>query len=368
MDDRKWRILVVDDEPNNLQLMRQILGDYYKMAFAPNGFKALEIALKLKVDLILLDIMMPGMDGYQVCEKLKSDPETSNIPIIFVTAKDEAKDETRGLELGAIDYITKPINPAIVRSRVRNHLNLKRAYEKIENQNKELIESARLREDVERITRHDLKAPLNAIITLPRIMMMEADLPAKHISHLKLIEESGLNMLRMINLSLDLFKMERGIYPFQAASVDILQLVGKILNELWEIIKTRYISIEILINDRPAGDQDNFMALGEELLCYSMLANLIKNALEASPPGEKVIISLNHVKNIAVISIHNTGAVPENIRDRFFDKYVTHKNGGTGLGTYSARLMAETQAGSINFETSEEKGTTVTVLLHAPQF
>ncbi len=119
-------ILVVDDTPDNLALMSSLLKDTYKVKIANGGEKALRIAASdPPPDLILLDIMMPGMDGYEVCRRLKRDPETMNIPVIFLTARSEMEDEKKGLELGAVDYITKPISPPIVMARVKNHLALK---------------------------------------------------------------------------------------------------------------------------------------------------------------------------------------------------------------------------------------------------
>jgi putative two-component system response regulator len=123
---KKATILVVDDTPDNLALMSSLLKDLYKVKIANGGEKALKIALSdAPPDLILLDIMMPGMDGYEVCQRLKCDPRTANIPVIFLTAKTEMEDEKNGLELGAVDYITKPISPPIVMARVKNHLALK---------------------------------------------------------------------------------------------------------------------------------------------------------------------------------------------------------------------------------------------------
>jgi len=138
MNEKKWRVLVVDDEPNNLQLMAEILNNLYNLSFAPNGVKALEITNKLKPDIILLDIMMPEMDGYEVCKRLKTEESTKNIPVIFVTAKVEDVDEVRGFKLGAIDYITKPFRPSIVKARVKNHLALRTAQEEIEKKNRML--------------------------------------------------------------------------------------------------------------------------------------------------------------------------------------------------------------------------------------
>jgi len=132
----KATILVVDDTPDNLTLMSSLLKDDYKVKVANSGEKALKIAASdSPPDMILLDIMMPGMDGYEVCQKLKRDPRTMNIPVIFLTAKAEEEDEKKGLELGAVDYITKPISPPIVMARVKNHLALKVMADFLRDQN-----------------------------------------------------------------------------------------------------------------------------------------------------------------------------------------------------------------------------------------
>ena len=122
----KQSILVIDDTSANIQVMHSILGDQYRILFATNGIDGLKIAEEQMPDLILLDIMMPEIDGFGVIKKLKNNNITRDIPVIFVTAMDDATDETYGLELGAVDYITKPVIPAIVKARVKNHLELKR--------------------------------------------------------------------------------------------------------------------------------------------------------------------------------------------------------------------------------------------------
>jgi len=123
------KILIVDDEPNNLQLLRQILKDHYKLMFANGGGKGIELALQYQPDLILLDIMMPDMSGYEVCAALKADPVAADIPIIFVSAMSDVEDEARGFDVGAVDYIQKPVSAPIVLRRVKNHLSLVRANE-----------------------------------------------------------------------------------------------------------------------------------------------------------------------------------------------------------------------------------------------
>lgn len=119
-------ILIVDDTRLNIQIMTDILAKDHKIFCATSGKEALEIAMSQRVDLILLDVIMPEMDGYEVCKRLKSDHQTQNIPIIFVSAMTDVEDETKGLEMGAIDYIFKPVRPAILKMRVKNHLELKR--------------------------------------------------------------------------------------------------------------------------------------------------------------------------------------------------------------------------------------------------
>ncbi|SDS67642.1 putative two-component system response regulator [Halopseudomonas sabulinigri] len=127
LKDTRRTLLLVDDEPSNLHVLRHILQDDYRLLFARDGERALELAGTERPDLILLDVMMPGMTGYQVCERLKANPLTDSIPVIFVTALSNVEDEIRGFDLGAVDYISKPVSSPIVRARVRTHLSLVRA-------------------------------------------------------------------------------------------------------------------------------------------------------------------------------------------------------------------------------------------------
>ena len=151
--ERKPKVLIVDDTPENIQVLMETLKDQYTIVAAINGEKALKMAVaEPRPDLILLDIMMPGMDGYEVCRRLKADEQALDIPIIFVTAKTEVEDETLGFELGAVDYITKPFSIPVVKARVKAHLDLKRL------------------RDIEAIQRAKLEAVLwHSIRNLPRL-------------------------------------------------------------------------------------------------------------------------------------------------------------------------------------------------------
>ena len=122
MNDKKWKVLVADDEPKNLWLLGQILKDHYQMSFATDGLKALDAVQKTKPDIILLSIIMPLMDGYEICRRLKGNPETANIPIIFLSALTEEEEKRKGMDLGAVDFITKPFDTSEIQTKVKEHL------------------------------------------------------------------------------------------------------------------------------------------------------------------------------------------------------------------------------------------------------
>ena len=160
---RKPKILIVDDTPENIQILMATLKDQYTIVAAINGEKALKMAVAdPRPDLILLDIMMPGMDGYEVCRRLKADEQARHIPIIFVTAKTEVEDETLGFELGAVDYITKPFSIPVVKARVKAHLDLKRL------RDLEAIQRAKLEAVLERLNSELAEAADSAKFLLPQ--------------------------------------------------------------------------------------------------------------------------------------------------------------------------------------------------------
>ncbi|MEO5376167.1 MAG: hybrid sensor histidine kinase/response regulator [Magnetococcus sp. DMHC-6] len=360
---QRSRILIVDDVRANVKILVETLRNDYNISVAMDGLKALELVEVEHPDLILLDVIMPGIDGYEVCNILKHQEHTCDIPIIFVTAKDDAQDETKGFMLGAVDYITKPFIKSVVEARVKTHLKLKQARELIQKQNGELLKLVQLREDVDRILHHDLKSPLNAIIGIPSLLMEELTLEESHQRYLRIIEESGYRMLEMINRSHDLYKMECGTYKLNKQPVDILIILKRIYSEFFNLIKKKSLYLDIFWNDSPVAPGDSFMVSGEELLCHSMLANLIKNALEASPVGQSVKVFLED-GDMDTLRIENMGEVPMEIRHTFFDKYVTSgKQHGVGLGTYSVKLIVTTLDGRVMLDTSRHGKTSLVIQL-----
>ena len=356
-------LLLVDDVPSNIQLLHDVLKESYELYFATSGAQALELAAQRRPDLILLDVMMPEMDGYEVCRRLKQSPDTRALPVVFITALGEEEDETRGLALGAVDYLTKPINPAIVKARVSNHLALKRARDELEEQNRELEEAAKLRDEVERITRHDLKGPLSGIIGFSDLLLESRVDAEERKTIAQAINDAGYRMLEMINRSLDLFKMETGRYRCDPAEVPLRALLERVIHEWRRTLARRRLDFQL---------EGEATAWGEELLLYSLFGNLVGNAAEASAPGGRIVITLAEQAQAdqiqaCRITVWNAEAVPAAIRERFFEKYVTAgKQGGTGIGTYSARLIARAHGGETALESSDEAGTTVTITLPRP--
>ena len=226
-------------------------------------------------------------------------------------------------------------------------------------QEEALRQSVRLREEVERMSRHDLKTPLNSVIAMSRLLRESARLPEEDAELLGTIERAGYRILNMVNLSLDLFRMESGTYQFRPQAVDLVEVARRVAIDLESQAASKGIDVQVRA-DRPV------VARGEELLCYSMLANLVKNAIEAAPEESPVAVTLSHQGDWIVASVHNEGAVPEAMRGRFFQKYATAgKSAGLGLGTYSARLMARVQEGDITLHSSELAGTSLLVRLKA---
>ncbi len=224
--------------------------------------------------------------------------------------------------------------------------------EKLNEQTKELQKAAQLKEDVERIMHHDLKSPLTAVISLPQLLLMGENLEEHQRDMVGRIEEAGYTLLSMVNLSTSLFKMERGMYNIAPEDMDMAVLVRKVFSAFEDTAEMRNIPLELYIEGEKAAPSATFPIKAEELLCYSMLANLVGNALDASPENQPVSVTISTMPDGSTeIAIRNTGHVLEEVRERFFEKYATAgKIRGTGLGTYSARLIARAHGGDAVLE------------------
>jgi two-component system sensor histidine kinase/response regulator len=366
-------LLAVDDVPDNLDVLVALLSDDYVVKVANSGERALKILDSGKIpDLILLDVMMPDMNGFETCKRIKANPATADIPVIFLTAMSEATDVTQGFAVGAVDFVTKPADPPILRARIQTHLKLRRSFAELKRnrlalieQNAVLQDNLRLRDDVERIAQHDVKSPIAGIISFSSSLLSDKQVSKEHKEIVKYIEQAAYSVLNMVNLSLSLYKMEQGTYEFNPSTVSLAQLLQRILREMASELESRQLSVQYLAQGLEVQSPTDLPAMGDELLCYSMFSNLFKNAMESAGKNTVIRIDMQVVEDWAQVAITNDGAVPLDVRDRFFDKFSTSgKPDGTGLGTYSAQLIAKTQQGSIAMDTSDAPPhTTLTVRL-----
>ncbi|MCG8616506.1 MAG: PAS domain S-box protein [Desulfobacterales bacterium] len=224
---------------------------------------------------------------------------------------------------------------------------------------------AQLKEDVNRIMAHDLKGPLTAIISLPEVLGMHGELNEKQKKVVRLVGESGHNMINMIDMSLDMIKMESGTYNYLPKQVDLGAVLFRLVQETHPGMTRKHLDCRIRIDGETLAEGMTVPVWSEEQLIYRLLSNLLKNAVEASPEYAVISIDIHRQDHIS-IGIENEGVVPEQIRRDFFGKYITYgKRKGTGLGTYSAKLMADAMQYEIRMETSDADDKTC-VRIHIP--
>ena len=352
LQEQKPTILVVDDESSNIDVAAGNLRNLYRVIAAKSGQHALKIVASNNhnISLILLDIMMPTMDGYQVCKSLKEIESSANIPIIFLSAKALVEDIKYGFDLGAVDYITKPLNGDLLRARVATHIRLQQQQLALAAQVSTLKENAKLREDIEKITHHDLKAPLN------NILFETYRLTDKNAA--KSINRAVNNVVNMVNNSLNLYKIEQGIYSVMPQVTNLNLLIHDAINAVTKTSDAKNITFEL------SGFDVQHNILVEPLLCLSIFNNLIKNAVEASPDDKKITLALSQHNQFISFELTNYGVIPTQMRPTLFEKYSSsNHNTGIGLGTYSAKLMTEVQHGEIAFKILDEQQTQFTVRL-----
>ena len=360
---RKDTILIVDDTAANAKVLLAALGDTYEVSVISDGATALAAMPTVEPDLILLDIMMPGMDGYKVCAQLQANPDTRDIPVIFLTALSEAGDEEKGLNLGAVDYITKPFNPTLVRARVRNHLALRhtrievvRQRNQVEGAYQKLRKLERQRDDMVHMIVHDLRSPLAVIMCFLDLLSMEKVAP--DIEKLLCSAQQTTQALSgMISTLLDVSRLETGQMPLHCEASDVGQLTHLALDHLGRLASGRRVSAHL--------PNSPIRANCDPTLTGRILQNLLDNALKFTPKQGSIQITIVAEESCVRLSIADTGpGIPAEYHEKVFQKFgqvETRKAGeraSTGLGLTFCRLAAEAQGGSIQLESEPGHGST----------
>jgi signal transduction histidine kinase len=351
-------ILMVDDNPVNLQVLNSMLKQSgWRPRPVTSGRLGLQAAKNEPPDLVLLDIHMPEMNGYEVCEQLKADACLADIPVIFISALGETMDKVRGFAVGGVDYITKPFQLDEVRARVTTHLELRRQRRELQASFDKLRESERLRDSLVHMIVHDLRSPLTAISVYLDLFGQEAKekLGVETQEDIASAMHATRNMARMINEILDVSKMEAQMMKLDLRECDLVQVVEQILDDLESLVGARHLAFE-----RPAAPA---RVLADQEIVSRIVQNLLANALRFTPADGEIragiVAEAEHVR----IFVADTGpGIPPDFRESIFDKFVQldgsalHRNRTTGLGLAFCKLAVEAHGGRIGVDSELSKG------------
>ena len=390
-EENKGNILIVDDTPENLQVLSATLLDRgYKVRGVINGKMAIRAARAGSPDLILLDIKMPAMDGYEVCLQLKADPKTSEIPVIFISALDEVLDKVTAFQVGGVDFITKPFHVAEVLARIEHQLTIQRLKKKLLDRNTELQQEIIERKKAEEAAAaaslaksqfvanmsHELRTPLNAILGFTEVMSRDSFLGDENLENLRIINRSGQHLLELINDVLDLSKIEAGIIALDERSFDLYQLLDT-LEEMFQIkAETKNLQLKFFVEP----NVPQYIKTDEKKLRVCLI-NLLGNAIKFTLDGDSVWLRVSRESKqpiaeseiypnstsgeqfLILFEVEDTGVgiAAEEI-DTLFDAFVQTEAGrnaadGTGLGLTITKKYVQIMGGDIGFKSVLGEGT-----------
>jgi signal transduction histidine kinase len=359
MPKRKSTVLAVDDEPVALDMLEGfLLPDGYELVLARNGPDALTKIEQSSPDVILLDVMMPEMDGFEVCQRLKGDKRWHHIPIILVTALSSTEDLVRGLDAGADDFLNKPVDSVELRARVRSLLRVKQQYDELES-------TLRLREDLTHMIVHDIRTPLTAILGFSELLLARGALPSQDSRDVKAIQTQAYRLDAFLNDMLILAKLESERLMLNRSMVNVNQIVEQV-KESYSVVALSK-KINLLANLPSAGEQ----VLLDANLFQRVLENLISNALKFSPVESEVSIQVEYpraktllyasVPRVRIKVMDQGPGIPKEYRDRVFDKFEIVKLKETGdpqigLGLAFCKMVVEAHGGQIFIESNSPVG------------
>jgi CheY-like chemotaxis protein/anti-sigma regulatory factor (Ser/Thr protein kinase) len=362
------RVLVVDDEPANVELLVRRLESLGADSIrASNGEDALAIAEREMPDLILLDVMMPGISGFDTCRRLKMNDRTAPIPVIFATARTEKEDLSHGFEVGGIDYITKPIEPLELAARVRSAIFTKRLQDQLRSANDELRKVERSRQELIGMLGHDIRNLANSLVAflqLVRLGQLDASRPEFN-ELLGLSESNVTELLRMVNALLDVYKMEEGRLEADQSLARVDDLANKSMSQLAAEARARGVSLTC-----ETGDVAVYV---DETLLVRVLTNLLANAVKHTPSGGNAVVEAEPARDGWVtVRVRDTGpgipaADAANVFDRFYQTAGGRSRGGTGLGLAFCKLAVELHGGTIRVANPGKPGATIELTLPASE-
>ncbi|MGD8777504.1 MAG: response regulator [Ignavibacteria bacterium] len=378
-DPKNETILIVDDIPEDVDILKELLAGYKKVV-ALNGETALQIINESPPDLILLDIIMPGMSGHYVCERIKADDKTKEIPIIFITAMDEVADIIKGFQLGAVDYITKPFQPEEVLSRVKTHLQLSSFKKRLLNINKELqekvdertaeliaekdkaVEANRIKSDFLMLMSHELRTPMGGILGFADILRNEIK-DEEHRDIAETLYSAAERLRDTLNSILALSQLESTKLKPHPVEIDIIARINKLLPS--HEIKAKAKNLEIFFEQ----DNEELVAKIDPAMFDVIFNNIVSNAIKFTPKGS-IHIKTFRENGYDCFSVTDTGiGIPGEKHKIIFEEFRQVEEGvcrnfqGVGLGLSLVKKYVDLQKGKIFFESEVNKGTRFTIML-----
>lgn len=363
----KQSILVVDDTVANLQLLMEMLGDFgYKVHPVQSGRMALKVLEISQPDLILLDIKMPGMDGYEVCRRIKAAEKTREIPVLFISAMNETLDKVRAFEVGGIDYIAKPFQEREVLARISVHLKLSQQKRQLAEQKREieesyekLLELQTLRDNLIHMIVHDMRNPLTTIrgcIDLLTMFLEEECLSAqKSMDYVKRVKVSTEYLIEMVSSLLDTHRMESGELTLNRQETDLKALVSGIAGLLDGAVDSHVIFVNF-------PDKTVTLLCDAELIAR-VIQNLVFNALKHTPRGSAITLGIIEDPGKVHLYVRDDGpGIPPAYHERIFEKFcqvgdgANRKKYSSGLGLAFCKMAVEAHGGRIWVESEVDKG------------
>lgn len=352
---KKPLILIVDDTPKNIQVLSNVLYDKgYNICIATSGKQALESVNTEAPDLILLDIQMPEMDGFEVCKILKSNSDTKKIPILFLTAMIESEKIVQGFELGAVDYITKPFNVAELIVRVAAHIEIKQSREKLQELNT-------TKDKFFSIIAHDLRNPFGGIMGLSEIMELKLaenkieDVP-EFKKYTQMIFSTSKTAFELLNNLMQWARSQTGEINFDPQKIPVETMISDTIQLVEGIAFKKNITIEKVLNNTQT-------IYADISLTNTVLRNLLTNAIKFTPHNGKITVSAQEKDEFLEITVmdNGVGIDPKYMNKIFridskFSSLGTDKEKGTGLGLILCKEFVEKQGGTIWVESELGKG------------
>jgi two-component system sensor histidine kinase/response regulator len=354
------RLLVIDDTRANIDLICKTLKpNGYTFQIALNGETALKLLSKQPLpDLILLDIMMPGIDGYETCRRIKADESIRDIPIIFLTAMNETENIITAFKVGGVDYITKPFNREEIHARITTHVNLQRLQKESELKSRKLEALNDLKNKFIGIAAHDLRNPLVSIQGFSNILKNDIDILSKEMrdDFLETLCSASNHMLNLINEILDVSVIDSGNLQLKKNNSSLQKLVAERIRLYAVVADKKNITLQSDLEDIPEFSFDpNRIA--------QVIDNLITNAIKFSPNEKTVQINLRQTEGLAVVSVQDEGpGISLENQGRLFqhfevlDSRPTGNERCIGLGLSIAKRMIESHGGAIGVESTLGKG------------